>query len=103
MNKKNPSIFFLLGETFVNIIPSNLLMHPLGGAQTCKNVWRITTLTRATFFPHVSLGEDMAYEPVHYNPAVVYCTLVGGEVYCGVPGFPLYPHHDRAAAQTHPY
>lgn len=56
-----------------------------------------------SLFSHVSQGKDMAYEHVHYNPAVVYCTLVGGEVHCGVPGFPLYPYHDRASAQTHPY
>lgn len=59
-------------------------------------------ITCATF-SNVSLGEDMAYEHVHHNSAVVYCTLVGGKVHCGIPGFPLHPHHDRAAAQTHSY
>lgn len=56
-----------------------------------------------SLFSHLSLGEDVAYEHVHHNPAVVYCALVGGEVHCGIPGVPLHPHHDRAAAQTHPY
>lgn len=88
-------------------------MYPLGGAQNLNffffvhlnlsSIFVTKPHFTCTTFPHVSLGENMAYEHVHNNPAVMYCALVGGEVYCGIPGFPLYSHHDSAAAQTHPY
>lgn len=47
-------------------------------------------------------GEDVADEYVHHHPAGVHCGFVGSEVYCGLPGIPLRPHHDSATAPPHP-
>lgn len=50
----------------------------------------------------VVLGEDMAYEHVHPDAAGMHRGSVGGEVYSGIPGIPLHPHHDSATAPPHP-
>lgn len=50
----------------------------------------------------VALGEDMAYEHVHPDAAGVHRGSVGSEVHRGLPGVPLRPHHDGAAAPPHP-
>lgn len=53
------------------------------------------------FIPPV--GEDVAHEHVHPDPAVVYRAAVGGEIHRGIAGVPVHPHHDRAATPTRPY
>lgn len=50
----------------------------------------------------VASGEDMAYEHVHHHSAGVHCGSVGSEVYRGLLGIPLRPHHDSAAAPPRP-
>lgn len=49
----------------------------------------------------VALGEDMADEYVHPGAAGMHCCTLGREVHHGIPGIPLHPHHDRAAAPPH--
>lgn len=44
----------------------------------------------------------MADEYVHPDPAGVHHCTVGREVHHGIPGVPLHPHHDGAAAPPHP-
>lgn len=44
----------------------------------------------------------MAYEYVHPDAAGVHSGSMGSEVHCGLPGIPLCPHHDSAAAPAHP-
>lgn len=47
-------------------------------------------------------GEDMAHEHVHPDAAGVHRGPVGSQVHRGLPGVPLRPHHDGAAAPPHP-
>lgn len=53
----------------------------------------------------LSLGEDMANEPVHMYPASLHCSAVGCEIHCGITGFPICPDHDSPpeaiSAATH--
>ncbi|XP_030283731.1 anion exchange protein 3 isoform X2 [Sparus aurata] len=50
----------------------------------------------------VLVGEDMAHEHVHPDAAGVHRGPVGSQVHRGLPGVPLRPHHDGAAAPPHP-
>lgn len=49
-----------------------------------------------------ALGKDMADEYVYPGAAGVYCCALGRQVHHSIPGVPLHPHHDRAAAPPHP-
>lgn len=51
---------------------------------------------------YVASGKDVADEHVYHHSAGVHCGSVGSEVHCGLPGIPLRPHHDSAAAPPHP-
>lgn len=44
----------------------------------------------------------MAHEHVHPDAAGMHRGTVGSEVHRGLPGIPLRPHHDCAAAPPHP-
>lgn len=72
------------------------------GLNTPVLVLRPAGLTPLCLRASAALGEDMADEYVHPDPAGVHRRAVGREVHHGVSGVPLHPHHDGAAAPPHP-
>lgn len=68
------------------------------GLVLCQVLRNRAAQRRVHHLAGLPLGEDLENEPVHMHPASLHCAAVGGEIHCGIAGFPICPDHDSPPA-----